>query len=531
MVTTVGSAATDGTLEPVSSLDPEHVRTQRFESAVRGYEPREVDDFLGTVAEAFATAEESDGWHALPDAFLPDALTGQQFTTVWRGYDKDAVDAYRSQLARDLADRMPDDRRALLAPPPLVAASATKASSPWPLDGVRVLAIEQTQALPFATQMLARLGAEVVKVEHPERGDLGRHSQPSTVDAEGQPMGATFARNNLNKRSLGIDLSHPDAAPLMKRLVPRFDIIAENLKPGSAAKFGLDYDAVRAIHPEAIFLSVSGFGASGDSPYRDWPASAPIIEALSGLYAFNRAPGEPIRVSPVGALGGTAAGLFAVIGVLAALRRRDESGQGAFVDVAMLDSMIALADIVPNFWSMGADPRTPTPMINDGFTIADGELVIQVETSEQFATFVSVIGKPEWADDQGFATRTQWRERLGEIERAVAEWAVDRSAIDAAEALATAGIAAAPVLDAEQVVNDPHAISRGSLVSFPDGRGDMVLTHGNPIKMSDMPEAADDAPPSLGQHTDDILREELDLSDEELETLRGAGVVAAQTVN
>ena len=143
---------------------------------------------------------------------------------------------------------------------------------PAPLDGVRVLAAEQMQSLPFATQLLARLGADVVKVEHPVHGESGRQSTPAMLDPQGRSVGATYLRNNLGKRSVGLDLKSPEGRELFLRLVPRFDVVAENFKAGTMDRLGLGYDAVSAVHPGAIYVSVSGFGNTVDTPYRDWPA-------------------------------------------------------------------------------------------------------------------------------------------------------------------------------------------------------------------------------------------------------------------
>ena len=286
-----------------------------------------------------------------------------------------------------------------------------------PLDGIRVLAIEQMQSLPYATQLLARMGAEVVKIEHPVRGDLGRGSTPGVVDPEGRPVGGTYLRNNLNKRSVGMDLKNPVAIDLIRQMVPKFDVLAENLKPGTLAKMGLGYDDLAALHPGLIYLSVSGFGNLGESPYGHWPAYAPIAEAMGGLYAINRADGENVKVSPVGALGDTGSGLYAVIGVLMALRQRERHGHGQYVDIAMFDAMVAFGDMVPNYWSLGTDPRVPTAIINDGFPIDSGELVIQIGREHQFERLCHLIGRPEWLDDERFSTRDGWREHLGRDSR------------------------------------------------------------------------------------------------------------------
>ena len=395
-----------------------------------------------------------------------------------------------------------------------------------PLDGIRVLAIEQMQSLPYATQLLARMGAEVVKIEHPVRGDLGRGSTPGVIDPEGRPVGGTYLRNNLNKRSVGMDLKNPMAIDLIRQMVPSFDVLAENLKPGTLAKIGLGYDDLAQLHPGLIYLSVSGFGNLGQSPYGHWPAYAPIAEAMGGLYAINRADGEDVKVSPVGALGDTGSGLYAVIGVLMAMRQRERHGHGQYVDIAMFDAMVAFGDMVPNYWSLGTDPRVPTSIINDGFPIDSGELVIQIGREHQFERLCHLIGRPEWLEDERFSTRDGWRENLDEIRAALRAWAGNRTTIEAANDLADAGIAAAPVFEAPDVIDDPHVAARHMMVEIPRPDADTpVLTPGNPVKMSAVSEGPDTRPPWLGEHTDEVLAAELGLSEETLAQLRADGVI------
>jgi crotonobetainyl-CoA:carnitine CoA-transferase CaiB-like acyl-CoA transferase len=195
-----------------------------------------------------------------------------------------------------------------------------------PLEGVRVLALEQMQALPFGTQLLGRLGADVVKVEHPVDGESGRGALPAMTDPTGRRAGATFLRNNLNKRSLGIDLKQPAGRDLVLALAPKFDVFAENFRAGALRKLGLGYDEVNAVHPRVIYASVSGFGNLIESPYDSWAAYAVVAEAMSGIYDRNRPEDQKPVVGPVGALGDIISALFAVFGVLSALRHRDRTG-------------------------------------------------------------------------------------------------------------------------------------------------------------------------------------------------------------
>jgi len=407
-------------------------------------------------------------------------------------------------------------------------ANAAAAPSGKPLDGVRVLALEQMQALPYATQLLARLGADVVKVEHPRGGDQGRGSQPAMLDPEGRAVGATFLRNNLNKRSVCIDLKSPAGRDLVLRLAPRFDVVAESSKAGAMARLGLGYADVAAVHPGVVYLSVSGFG-NAPSPYDGWPAFAPIVEAMSGIYEFKRQGDDPPVVAPVGALGDIGSALYAVIGVLAALRHRDATGAGQHVDIAMLDAMVAMTDLVTNFWSLGLRGGDPAPLIMHGFRAADGWFIVQVGREPQFAKLAEVVGAPEWVDDPRFADRQGWIDHLDDVIRpAIEGWAATRTRLEACDAMSAAGIAAGPCFHDHEVVRDPHVAARHMLVEVPrtDGVAEPVLVPGNPVKLSGVAEGPETRVPWLGEHTDDVLAAELACSAEELAALRADGTIA-----
>jgi crotonobetainyl-CoA:carnitine CoA-transferase CaiB-like acyl-CoA transferase len=398
-----------------------------------------------------------------------------------------------------------------------------------PLDGVRILALEQMQSLPYATQMLARLGADVVKVEPPQGGDSGRGSLPAMTDPDGRRVGATFLRNNLGKRSVCVNLKHPRGRDLVLRLASRFDVIAENSRAGAMARLGLGYDDIAAVHPKGIYVSVSGFGNTVATPYRDWPAYASIVEAMSGIYEMKRTGDSPPAVAPVGALGDIGAALFATIGILAALRQRETTGQGQYVDVAMFDAMVAMTDIVTNFWSMGLRGGELGPLILHGFRAKDGWFVLQVGREPAFARLVELIGRPEWAADPRFATRQGWVDHLEDLLRpAVEDWAAGLTKLEACQALGAAGLAAGPCFTDAEVVADPHVAARAMLVEVPrtDGVEQPVLVPGSPVKMSAVAESAESRPPWLGEHTAAVLSAELGLAPAEIEALRCDGVIA-----
>ena len=399
-----------------------------------------------------------------------------------------------------------------------------------PLDGVRILALEQMQALPYATQLLGHLGAEVVKIEHPESGDTARFGMPWVDDADGRRAGATFLRNNLSKRSLALDLKSDEGRTLVKRLVPRFDVVCENFTPGTTTRLGLDYEALRPLHPGLVYCAVSGFGQLDDTPYEGFPAYAPVVEAMSGMYEPSRRAGEKPEIVTAGALGDNAAAVFAVIGILAALRHRDVTGEGQMVDIAMYDAMIALIDMVPFLASMNAPPEWATSGsqgVNDAFRAQDGYFVVTVLRPHHFARLARFLGHEEWLSDPAYeGLQAQARMANGPIREAIEDWARDKTKIEAAQTLAAQGIAAGASHLAEDIAADPHVATRNMLIDVdrPDADTPFQVV-GNPVKLSAAPEGPVRRFPMLGEHTAEVLRQELDLDDTEIANLAERGVV------
>ena len=398
-----------------------------------------------------------------------------------------------------------------------------------PLDGVRVLAIEQLQSLPFATQLLARLGADVVKIEKPNGGESGRGALPAMLDPQGRPVGATFLRNNLGKSSVAVDISRPEGRDLVLRLAERFDVLAENFRPGVLDRMGLGFADVHAVAPRCIYLSVTGFGTTVPSPFRTWPAYAPVPEAMSGIYEMKRVGDQPPVPAPLGGAGDIGSALYAVIGVMGALRQRDRTGRGQHVDIAMLDCMVAFTDLVTNFWSMGIAEREMAPQIMHSFRAGDGWFVLICFREYEFTRLADAIGHGEWRDDRRLATRQGWIDHMEDVLRpGIESWASSRTRMQVCSELGAAGVAAAPCFRAAEVVSDPHLAARDMLVEMDrtDGVEQPVLIPGNPVRMSDVAIGPDRRPPWLGEHTDAVLATELGLSAAALAALRTSGVIA-----
>jgi crotonobetainyl-CoA:carnitine CoA-transferase CaiB-like acyl-CoA transferase len=397
-----------------------------------------------------------------------------------------------------------------------------------PLDGIRVLALEQMQSLPYATQLLARLGAEVVKVEHPKGGDSGRGSLPAMTDPEGRRVGATFLRNNLDKRSICVDLKHPDGRQLVLDLAQKFDVVCENFKAGTLDRLGLGWEDISRPLPgrSTCRCRVSATG----SPYDRWPAYAPIAEAMSGIYELKRQGDDPPLVAPMGGLGDIGSGFFAVIGVLAALRHRDATGRGQKVDIAMLDALVAITDIVPNFWSMGLRNGDLGPLIMHGFRAADGWFIIQVGREHHFAKLVEAIGHPEWVDDPRFAERQGWIDHLDTVlaprHRGMGVDAHKGAGLRRPGRAGRSGRAV--LLRRRGRGGDEHVAARNMLVEVPrtDDETQPVLVPGNPVKLSEVAEGPETRVPWLGEHTDAVLADELGLDQARIIELRESGAIA-----
>lgn len=397
-----------------------------------------------------------------------------------------------------------------------------------PLAGLRILAAEHMQALPFGTQLLAMLGADVIKVE-PPGGEAGRAARPIVPLPDGSTVGGTFARNNLNKSSIVLDLKTPEGKATFLRLAERVDVVAENMRPGVMDRLGVGYDDVSAVVPGIIYVSVSGFGGRTPSPYQAWPAYAPVAEAMAGLYELGRRPGEALRPGIAGALADNVAALYATIGILIALRHRDRTGIGQHVDISMLDAMLATNDMYPQLWSLGLPAAVGTGRgtgVLSTFRAADGDFLISVIREHQLARLATLLDCPQWLSDPRLADRADWSIHVEDIFRPVIEaWASTRTRLEAAAEMAKAGIASGPCFTMDDLIDDEHIRAHNMLVETPAGNGRPVVLPGNPIKMSKVAEGPLQMYPKPGQDADRILADVLGLSAEEIEELHDSGAL------
>jgi crotonobetainyl-CoA:carnitine CoA-transferase CaiB-like acyl-CoA transferase len=403
---------------------------------------------------------------------------------------------------------------------------------PSPLEGVRILAVEHMLALPYATQLLGLLGADVVKVE-PLDGESGRASRPLLGEPPHQ-LGAVFARSAAGKRSIAIDLKNPRGRDLLLALVARFDVVAENLRAGVFARLGFDFDTLVAANPRVILATVSGYGHLGDSPYRHWPAFGPLVEGTAGLNTLGRASDEdPVPLGSYGALGDIMAGVFTALGIMTAMRQRDLSGQSQHVDIAMFDTAMTIMDAAPLIAARGFPPSAAVgggAGLTGTFRAKSGHFTLWVVREHMFQRLAQCIGRTEWLADPAFTRREQWGARLeSDIRPAIEAWAADKDNYAAADELARSGVPAGLLQTAEDLLSDEHVRRRQMLIEVSDQEtGEVWPVIGNPVKLAGRTEATHGRVPSIGEHTQAILSQELGLSATEIVSLSDEGVIASR---
>ena len=376
-----------------------------------------------------------------------------------------------------------------------------------PLKGLRVLDLTRVLAGPTCTQMLGDLGAEVIKIEKPGSGDDTRGFAPPFMPGTGES--AYFVGVNRNKKSVTLDISRPEGQAIARRLLAGCDMLVENFKVGALAKYGLGYEQLRVDFPRLIYCSITGFGQTG--PYAPRPGYDSLIQAMGGVMSLTGEPaGLPQKVGvPVADL---FAGLYGCIGLLAALRHRDATGQGQQVDIGMLDTHVAwLANQGMNYLATGENPERlgnqhPNIVPYQVFPTADGHIVLSVGNDATFARFCADAGLAHLLDDERFATNAARVRNRQLVTDTLAPVMMRRPTAEWVERLETLKIGCGPINTLAQVFADPQAQARGVVVTMPHASTpDGVRVIANPVRLSATPPDYRIPPPLLGAHTDEVL--------------------------
>jgi crotonobetainyl-CoA:carnitine CoA-transferase CaiB-like acyl-CoA transferase len=396
-----------------------------------------------------------------------------------------------------------------------MAASSSSVARPPPLNGIRVLDLSRVLAGPWAGQLLADLGADVVKVEKPRGGDDTRAwGPPYLKDASGRNTGEAtyFLCANRNKRSIAIDIATPEGQAQVRALAGQADVVLENFKVGGLKRYGLDYASLKDDHPRLVYCSITGFGQTG--PYAARAGYDFLIQGMGGLMSVTGgADGEPgAGPQKVGvALTDIMTGLYATVAVQAALAERERSGLGQHIDLALLDVQIAcLANQASNYLAGGQLPRRmgnahPNIVPYQDFPTADGDIILAVGNDEQFARFCDVAGHAEWARDPRFSSNAQRVAHRAVLLPLLRQATVARSSADWIAALEAAGVPCGPINRIDEVFADPHVLARGLRMTLPHPLAGEVPLVSNPIRFSGSPVSYRRPPPLLGQHTAEVL--------------------------
>jgi len=395
-----------------------------------------------------------------------------------------------------------------------------------PLDGIKVLDLSRVLAGPWCTQLLADLGAEVTKIERPGAGDDTRHWGPPWHGEGERRVAAYFLSCNRGKKSAAIDFARPEGAALVRRLARESDVVIENFKVGGLEKFGLDAQSLRSADPRLVYASITGFGQDG--PYADRAGYDYIIQGMGGLMSITGLPdgvpgGGPMRVGV--AVVDLFTGLYTCVAILSALYRREKTGEGAHVDMALFDTQLAmLANQASNALVSGKDPPRqgnthPNLVPYQPFDAADQPIIIAVGNERQFARLASICGHPEWAGDARFASNGARVANRNELVGLIAQAIAQKSAADWLEQLEAAAIPAGPINRISQALSDVQAQHRQMVRTI---AGAPLV--GSPVRLDGARADSDLPPPALGEHTAEVLVK-LGLDSGALEALRAERVI------
>jgi CoA:oxalate CoA-transferase len=392
-----------------------------------------------------------------------------------------------------------------------------------PLDGLKVIDLTRVLAGPFSTMLLADMGADVIKVENPDGGDDSRAFGPFK-----NGLSAYYISLNRSKRSVTLNLKEERAKEILKKLVEKADVLVENYKPGTMKKLGLDYDALKKINPRLIYAASSGFGQTG--PYSSRAAYDLILQGMSGFMSITGFDAEhPVKAGS--SIADVFTGVFTAVGILAALEHRNKTGQGQQIDVAMLDCMIAtLENAVATF---DCTKKPPKPIGNvhrsiapfASFPTSDGLVNVCAGNEELWRKFCETVGMEKYVKDERFANNKARVENFGELAKIIGEHTSKRTTAEWMQALDAVKVPCGPIMNMEQVVNDPQVKARNMIVELDHADKGKFLAPGVPIRFSETPASIKSIAPTLGEHNFEIYGKELGLSREEIETLQKDGVI------
>lgn len=416
-----------------------------------------------------------------------------------------------------------------------MAETNNKAGLQTALGHIRVLDLSRVLAGPWCSQNLADLGADVIKIERPEVGDDTRAwGPPYARDADGNNTSeaAYYLSANRGKRSVTVDIASSEGQALIRELALHSDVVLENFKVGHLKRYGLDYDSLRAVKPGLVYCSVTGFGQDG--PYAHRPGYDFLIQGMGGLMSItgerDDLPGGGPQKAGV-AITDLMTGMYATVAVLAALTHRDRTGEGQHIDMALLDVQVAmLANMGSNFLNSGKPPkRMGNAHANivpyQTFACADGHIIVATGNDSQYQKFVEVGQRQDLAQDARFATnplRVKHRDVLVPL---LAEMVMQKTRSEWIDQLETVGVPCGPINDIGDVFDNPQVKARGVAMEMPHPTAGKVTLVRSPMRLSATPVATDKAPPLLGQHTSEVLRDVLGRSDEQIAALREKGVL------
>lgn len=398
-----------------------------------------------------------------------------------------------------------------------------------PLTGIRVVAVEHFMAGPYGSLLLAQAGAEVIKIERPGTGEMGRWTAPAATGEGGARTNHTMLRLNRHKQSLSLNLQHPEGQDLFRRLVAVSDIVWENQRYDMLDRLGLGYDSLREIKPDLIYVAVNGFGSpEAGSPYAGWPAFDIVAQAMGGLMLRPGQAGDPPSYANV-AVGDQYPATLAAYGVLLALYDRAMTGRGRRVDISMYDAAVALNETAISVYDMtGTVPPRGGPGFMSpfgAFRAADGYFVVACGAVAHWRLLCEVIGRPDLAEPEWDDAHRREANLEDVIRPAIEGWAATHDKLSAARTLAERGIPAGPVQDIDDLFSCPHVAAHGMLVDVDDPVAGRRRVAGNPVRLSDLPPLQAVAPPQVGQDTDALLSDLLGLSREAVARLHQESVV------